>query len=137
MLLEVETEVQEWLSESLLGAEDHRDEQSSDATVAVQEWVDRLELGVREACLDDRRCVSLDDEFFELTEDTQKFVRRRWNEARGARTRPSNPVLRSSEFSGSLVSAATAGYKDAVCVANPSQTYRESSGDLIHCVPQR
>jgi hypothetical protein len=75
--------------------------------------VDGLELSMCKARLDDRRRVAFDDEFLEVTQHAYEFVQRRWDEARGTRTRSPNPVLCPPEFPGILVSAATTTQRTA------------------------
>jgi hypothetical protein len=47
--LEVEAEVQDWIAEYSSFAEHERDEQPSQPPIAIQEWVDRLELDLRKS----------------------------------------------------------------------------------------
>src|SRR4051812_22816773 len=55
MLLEVEAQVQQRLREHLVGAEQQRDQEPTDAAVAVEKRMDRLELDVSERGLDEDR----------------------------------------------------------------------------------
>mgnify|MGYP003341289490 CR=1 FL=1 len=48
MLLEIRTQVEDWLGESAACVQQQRDEQAARSSVAVEEGVDRLELGVGE-----------------------------------------------------------------------------------------
>ena len=52
--LEVGRYVEQWCWKPVADDEEEDDEQSSEATVAVEEWVDRLELVVQECGLDER-----------------------------------------------------------------------------------
>src|SRR5271157_1184605 len=55
VLLEVEAQIQERLSENTGVTEQKCDQETPYATIAVEEGMDRLELHVREACADEDR----------------------------------------------------------------------------------
>ena len=55
-VLEVEAQIEQRLREHLLGAQQQRDQQAADASVAVEERMDRLELDVRQRRLHEDRC---------------------------------------------------------------------------------
>ena len=93
-------------------------QQPSDASVAIEEWMDCLELHMRKPNPNQRR---------ELTIFMQPLLQRskrggnllgRWrNEASVARFATANPVLRSTDFSRTLVLATNAAHQDTVGIA--------------------
>ena len=54
MLLEVQADIQQRLPQQSVVGELKRDQQATDASVAIEKWVDRLELDVRECRLHER-----------------------------------------------------------------------------------
>ena len=73
------------------GKGETRDEQSSNASIAIQKWVNRLELRVREARIDqDRKTMVLVEESLEIIERMSHSVRgwrHKWR-VRAARDAP-------------------------------------------------
>src|SRR5262245_11053871 len=103
MSLEVVREIQDWLRERAPFAEEKRDEQSADTSVAVKKRVDRLELRVGDSYLDEQRdVVILVQERLEVSKSRGHLLWRRRNK-RGVcerRASRSNPVLSPSQFTG-------------------------------------
>src|SRR5262245_42432358 len=103
MSLEVVREVQDRLGESTPFAEEKRDEQATDASVAVKKRMHCLELRVGDSYLEEQRdVVILVQECLEVSKSPGHLLWRRRNK-RGVcerRASRSNPVLSPSQFTG-------------------------------------
>ena len=82
MLFEVQAQVQQWLRQHIVGAEEQGDQQPADAPVAIQERMDCLELHVRQRGLDQQRRLHrvVVQEFFELAHAFHDPIRWRRDE---------------------------------------------------------
>lgn len=106
-----------------------RDQQSADAAVAVQEWVDRLELRVGDSAVHERRQrIAVVQEALEMAQRVNHVGHRRWNERRirERRSLRPDPVLRSSNVAGRGVSAAHVPHELGVDHLDESQRQRQS-----------
>src|SRR5689334_16305746 len=112
MRLEVKAEIQDGLAQCAGITEHECDQQTPETSVTVKEWMDRLELHMRESCLDQRWKLWIVhmQKFLERIEAFIQPIGRRWNEQGVPRTRAANPVLRATELPG-LLARAPAGVK--------------------------
>ena len=89
-----------------------RDKQSPDASVAIQERVDRLELHVCEARLHQRRQrIIRVNPLVELRHERRHIFGRRGHEPRVAGPRAADPVLGASDLARLLLRAAHAAHE--------------------------
>jgi hypothetical protein len=133
MLFEIEAQVKERLGQCAFDAEEKGDQESSEASVTIEKRVNRFKLDVTECCLEKQRGSDglIMKEFFQFTQTNHHFFGWRWNESRIARTSASDPVLRSSEFTGSLRTATSFGKKNPVNLSYQSQRKRESASQSL------
>src|SRR5262249_21361886 len=138
-LLEVERQVEDRLRERLLDAQEERDEQAAEAAVAVEEWVDRLELDMRERGLDERwrAARAIVEEQLERSHARRPVARGRRDESRRARSLAADPVLARPEFAGRLRAAAPLREEHPVDLLEQAQRERESSAEPRHAVRHR
>lgn len=139
VLLEVMAEVEERQPQDATLAEKESDEQAPDAAIAVEEWVDRLELRVGKSAEDEhghgRGAV---EEKLELPHGVVHVRDGRRNE-RGLGERASartDPVLRSSEFARFEMTAAHAAHEPLVDLFEDAEGERELA-DAIQPVVHR
>ena len=92
---EIQAQVEKRLAQDVFGAENQGDEQSSDPTVAVEKWMDRLELNMRERRFDERRgpLRPIVDKTLERGHAIRDAVGRRWNVMRVPWARATDPIL--------------------------------------------
>ena len=104
MLLEVTAQVHQRLPQQRPVLHECGDQQSPDASVAIQEGVDGFELGVDQRDPDQRRQVGVGgmDEALQVRQQTGHLLRRWRHEGGIARSRAANPVLRATQFAGQL-----------------------------------
>jgi hypothetical protein len=107
MPFEVRREIQKRLRQYSFMHEVEDDEEATEPTVAVQEWMDRLELVVDEgATYEDRQGRSFVEESLEIGKHLCEQVRWRWHEDGIGGTPPANPIWGSTELArGSLLTA--------------------------------
>src|SRR5205807_4929523 len=97
--LEEKAQVQQRLGEQLPVLQQERDEQATDAAVAVEKRVDGLELDVHERGADERRQVVVAvDVLLKIAEKTCQLLGRRRDENGVARTSAADPVLAASQL---------------------------------------
>src|SRR5689334_16155987 len=109
MELEIMTQIQQRKFQDTALAEQERNQQPSDASVPVEERVDRFKLAVRQPADHQRRkSGALMEELLKVIERVMHLVNRRRHE-RSRRQRAigrANPVLATAEFSGRAVGTA-------------------------------
>src|SRR5262245_62639149 len=129
VLLEVETQVEEWLAQHSGMTEKKRDEQAADPSVSVEERMDGLELDVGEAGAQQHgQPVLL--RMQESLESAHAVGNHRvgWRHEGGvARTAPADPVLRATEFTGLVPASASPRKEDTVHLPEQSIRQRESA----------
>lgn len=105
VLFEEQTQVQQGLSERIVSTQDQRDEQASKSAVAIQEWVDRLELDVGQCGFDQcgRALRLIVKEFLQVAHAIGHTVGRRRNEAGVPRPGAAQPNLGTAELSRRFV----------------------------------
>ena len=110
IVFEVQAEVQKRFPEEPGVAQHESDQEAAQATVAVEEGVNGLELNMRQASLDEngKTVVGGMDEPFQVGHALLDVVGWRRNEGRIAGTRAADPVLGSPEFAGHHGCAAVA-----------------------------
>jgi hypothetical protein len=104
-------------------AKHESDEQSSKAAVAVQEWMDRLELYVHESCSDQYRKVRslFVEKEFEFTDAVKNKFRGRRYKRGVSRPTAADPVLVMPELSWLLSAAAPIGQKYLVNLTDETE----------------
>ncbi len=115
------------------GAQQERDQQPTQAAVAVEERVDRLELDVDETGFDEQREVRplLMQEQLKGAHAIENELRRRRNKSGGAGARAANPVLTRAELAWLFVAPAALGKKHLVDLADEPQRQREAAAPPI------
>ena len=136
MLLEVQADIQQRLPQQSIVGELKRDQQATDASVAIEKWVDRLELDVRECRLHERRrrFRFIVQEALEMLQALGNFIRWRRDERSVTGPCPSDPDLAASEFAGRCVRSASAAEQDLVYFAEQAQRQWESSAKPLQPV---
>src|SRR5438105_7430325 len=105
VLLEVEAQVEKRVFQNAVEAEEQRDQQSSDPTVAIEKGMNGFELSVRQSRfhdpLDADRIIM--EKPFEIAHGVRNVLRRGRNEMCVRRTRASYPVLGTTKLARLLV----------------------------------
>ena len=103
------------VSNSLTTPGIERDQQSSDAAVAVEIGMNGLELHVNDAEAHERRQAILRVKvLLQIAEERGQFFRWRRNEGGVSRPRPADPVLTAADLARLLVRAAHSSHQSAV-----------------------
>ena len=107
--------------------EQEGDQQPADTAVAVEEWVDGLELRMCQAGVDECGQLLLVQEALEVVERLLHLVDRGRHERRlcQARVLRPDPVLRAAKLAGETVSTATAGQELTVDLADQAERERQ------------
>jgi len=148
MMLEVEAQIEQWLTQNALGPQQESDEESSYSTVAVEKGMNGLELRVRKCGLEENRnpLRRFVEEALEVTHAVGDMLGRRWNVGGKSRARAANPALRGPEDTRLLLSSTTACKQVSVDFSNQTVREREPlpestqsvlqgsdiAGDLLH-----
>jgi hypothetical protein len=131
--LEIEAEIEEGIAQHALLTQEQRDEQSPEATVAVEKGVDAFELDMGETGLHEHGdagsfCVQ---EALEIAHAGRDLLRR-WGDERGiARPRAADPVLAAAKLARVLPFAASAGEQNSVYLAQQSQREQTSQNTFL------
>ncbi len=136
-LLEVRADVQHRSGEPPSRNEEHRNEQSTSATVSIEKWMDGLELVVHQSALREyghpRRCFV--DEPLPIIECDVHLVGRRWNVCGGFECGQwtTDPILRSTDLTRRLIAPPDAIEQNRVRFANQPHRHRQGSktGDRV------
>ena len=108
MDLEKKAQVQQRLLQHFFAQQHQRNQQAADASIAVQKWVDRLELHMRERGLDQRRvaCGHVVQKIFQLGDALRNVLGRRRYQGRRIGARAADPVLDAPVLAGRLAGTA-------------------------------
>src|SRR5690606_26938854 len=127
VLLEVETQVEERLPQHAVVVQHQSDQEAPDASVPVQEGVDRLELDVSECRPDERRVLPpVVQKPLEVGHAVRDVMRRRRHELGVPGTSATDPNLAGPELSGPLFGTATLSEQNSMDLANQAVRERES-----------
>jgi hypothetical protein len=98
------------------------------STIAIQEWVDRLELNVRQRSLEEQRHIRkiAMEKSLERAHEFDHVFRRCWDESGVAATGAADPVLSGTELARKLVAPAAVREQESVNLANETQREWES-----------
>lgn len=141
---EIVAQIEERALEDLALAEKECDEEAANAAVSVQKGMDGLELGVGQSAEDERRHGGLPvQECFKIGKGLHHFGHRGRGEGGGLEraTLRANPVLRTAEFPGRLVTPPHAGHQLAVDFTDEPQAEGQlgkasepvvHGGDVVH-----
>ena len=138
IVLEVQAEVQKRLPEEPGVAQHEGDQEAPQATVAVEERMNGLELDVGQAGLDEngKPVVRVVDEPLQVGHALLDVVGWRGNEDRVAGTRATDPVLGSPEFAGHPGGAAFAREQEGVHLAQEAVGEGEAGSEAVDAVIQ-
>ncbi len=119
--------------------QDHRDQQSPEAAVAVEKGVDGLELDMHQGRLEDhgKRSGRVVDEGLQRAPAGLDFLGRRWDEAGVTGSGAADPVLGAAKLAGGLVAAASARHEAGMHLAQEPIAEREALAKAHHAVFQR
>ena len=123
MRFEVEAEIENRLAQHLLIAEQQRNQQTTQAAIAVQKRVNRFKLHMRQRRLDQHRhgLRAVVQKKLQLAHAVHHFFGRRRNKGRIAGARAANPVLAAPKFPRCLMAAPPARQQYAMNFAQQAQ----------------
>ena len=102
VLLQIEAQVEQWLVHDAEGNQGERNKQSPESAVAIEVGMNRFKLGMRAGDSHERQFEAglVVEVAFEILQAIGDFRCGRGHEARVARSRPADPVLRLPEQAG-------------------------------------
>lgn len=120
IVFEIQTQVEDRLRQRAAATEQESDEKTSESSVAVEKWVESLELHMGQSGPNKKRQIlSLRmEKHLELAHALRDEFGRWWNERRVAGSGSSDPVLAPAKLAGSLVASPSARMRDFVDLAN-------------------